>query len=188
MSTIVEPTQFETVVTPQIKQNRNRLQYDFDALLARQQETTFVFVDYLFDSQEKNLHGAVATFMRAVSTKEGKQREKMYKNPQKSPYYWQYKIEDPAVSWITWIKSKLRDDGYSSLYDTSFNGLYGKEVEERVVEERLLDTDEVHIVECVGGRRLSEYRASDFEAVYDSELMRLVREAEEHGLESIYDH
>lgn len=185
MTDVVQPEKFQTKTQPLPKENQNRIQYDFDALLGRHQGAAYVFVDYLFQVGS-SLHGAVGTEMRVVTEEEAKRRESEYRNPETSPYYWKYEEKDPAVGWTTWIKSKLREDEHDVLYNTAYNEVYGETVMERAVEDGLLDADEIHLTTCVYGGSLERFTEDVLADVYDPELLRLVREAEANGVKHLY--
>jgi hypothetical protein len=185
MTDVVNPNKFQTKTTPWPKENQNRIQYDFDALLGRRQGVAYVFVDYLFQVGD-GLHGAVGTEMRVVTKEEAKRRESEYRNPDTSPYYWKYEEKDPAVGWSTWIKSKLRQNEHDVLYNTSYNEVYGEQTKEKAIEDGLLNEDEIHLTTCVYGGSLEKFTEENLAEVYDPELLRLVREAETNGVKHLY--
>lgn len=182
--TVVDPARFETDVTPEIKQNLSRVQYRFDSVLGYRGGTSYVFCDYLFDSERTGLHGAVGTEMRAVPESEAKRREEKYRDPSSSPYYWEYERIDPAVGWATWIDSKLKESK-DEIYDTAYAEFYGKTVRE-LLESRGV-VDDVYVVECLWGGSLQRFNRDDFEHIIDKELWRLVQHAEQYGLDTIYE-
>jgi hypothetical protein len=183
----VDPSQFTTNTQPSVKSNRGRIQYDFDAVLGRIQGATYLFVDYLFESTEPvSLNGAIVTWMRAVSEEEAQTREQEWRDPNQSPLYWEYENENPSISWGTWVKSKLREQKYSSIYDTAYNTVYGAQLRLLVDRDNILPIEEIAVVEYVRGGRYYNPDKSDFADLKDPELFRLVKQAEENGLGDIY--
>jgi len=179
------PREFRTQVEPTLNADPNRVQYNFDSLLARKNRT-YYFVDYLFEKRPSGLHGAVGTRMSPVFREEAERMEERYRDPEESPLYHVYEETDPAQGWDAWIDNQFRLDGLKVIYDSSYHYKYGAIVEEKTHEEMDVERQDIAFVECIGGGRMFDDRDKTFDAVYDQELLRLVKEAEDNGLGGLY--
>lgn len=186
MSTVYPTSKFLTKTEPKIRNSEGKIQYDFNALLARR-NVEFQFVDYLFASKQSDLCGAVGTTMRAVSPEEVEETEARYRDRDESPLDYIFEEQNPDKSWEEWIDTWFKRDGYRMMFDLSYAGKYGPVVKERVAEITEFDFGEVELVECVGGGRMfNRTNRDDYDEVYDHELFRLVKEAETNGLGELY--
>lgn len=185
-ATRVHKSEFDTNTKPRIRNSDDRLEYKFDAMLAREGQR-FIFIDYLFEVRGGNLCGAVTTSMRPISVGEAEREKKKYRDPEESPLRWLYEEEDPQKSWTEWIEAQFDYDGLRVIYDPSYQDKYGEQVKRQASMEGLVDKSDIVFIECVGGGRLSSSRArDDFDRIYDDELFRLALEAEKNGLDSLY--
>lgn len=181
----IHPKQFTTTTEPKLDIDENRIQYNFDELLGRKGRT-YAFVDYLFEKRPSGLHGAVGTRMRPVHEDEATKREEAYRNYDESPLAYIYDEQDPIQSWSDWIESEFAYDGLEVMYDTSYEFKYGKVVREVAAAEGVMEASEIALVECVGGGRMFTEVDGKYDKVYDEELLRLVKEAEENGVSELY--
>jgi hypothetical protein len=178
-ATLPHPDEFTTNTKPELTVEGSRVQYEFNSLVARN-GTEFVFLDYLFDTESK-LSGAVGKKMRPVHENEAKRLKKRYKNKEKSPAQYQYKKEDTSLSWSDWIDNEFELRGNSVIFDTSFENKYGDVVEQMTAFENIMPMDKIALVECLGGSRMFDGNIS-FDVIYDEELLRLIEDVEERGL------
>jgi len=177
------PSDFCTETEPRFDVDDTRVQYDFDALMARRGRT-FVFIDYLFEKRPSGLHGAVGSRMAPVHQDEVDRQTQQYKDPDVSPLYYLYEEMDPVQSWDKWIQSQFDHEGPRVIYDMSYCHKYGDTVEKWASRE--LGMHDVALVECVGGGRMFNEVDNEFDTIYDQELLRLAQDAEENGVSGFY--
>lgn len=179
------PNDFSTVQEPTLNADENRVQYDFDSLLGRR-DRTYVFVDYLFEKRPSGLHGAVGTRMSPVHVDEAERQEERYRDYEDSPVRYLYEEIDPVQSWDQWIESQFQHEGLRIIYDNSYEYKYGEVVKDKAKKELGISEKDIAIVECTGGGRMFNEVKRDFDVVYDDELFRLVKQAEESGISGFY--
>ncbi len=178
-ATLPHPDEFGTDSKPELTVEGSRVQYDFDTLVARD-GTTIVFLDYLFDTNS-GLSGAVGKQMRPVHEDEANRLEKKYRDQDVSPLQYRYKNEDTSLSWSDWIDNEFELRGNNVVFDTSYEDKYGDVVERLAAAENLIERDKIKLVECRGGGRMFD-NDNSFDVIYDEELLRLIEDVEEYGL------
>lgn len=182
---LTHPDEFETNVTPELTTEGDRIQYDFNSLMARAGRE-FLFVDYLFEMRDSSLKGAVGTTMAPVHVDEAERMKEKYCNAEVSPLYHIFEELETTRSWDDWIESQFALDGYRVIYDNSYEMRYGEDVEFHVSESGMIEKDDIELIECLGGGRMFNSKDRSFDSVYDEELLRLVNLAEENGLGELY--
>jgi hypothetical protein len=177
------PENFDTVEQPEIKLHSTRVEYNFDALVARN-GMRFAFVEYLFDdsTDNKDLFGAVGHVLRPVHHDEVERTMERYKNKSQSPLYHVYEESEVAQPWSQWIESELAAEGIDLLFDQSHRYKYGSVVEEQCDKESLINPNDIEAIECVRGGRVFSNLNGNASKVYDEELMRIVEKVEDSGL------
>lgn len=178
------PTEFETVEQPTLDVDDDRIQYDFDTLVARRGRT-YIFLDYLFESRNSNLHGAVGTRMMPVHEDSFSRRKERLFDKGRSPLRHIYEEQDVAQHWEEWIEAQYRATGPRLLYDSAYPH-YWEPVKERAEKEGVMERGEIAVVECVGGGRLLNEIQQDHDEVYDDELWRLIKRTEYSGVSALY--
>lgn len=177
------PENFDTVEQPEINLHSTRVEYTFEALVARN-GMRFAFVQYLFDDSTENedLFGAVGHVMRPVHHDEVERQVERFKDASTSPLYHVYEDSDVAQSWEQWIESELAAEGIDLLFDQGHRRKYGDRVIEQCDKESLLNPDDIEAIECINAGRVFRNLNGNYSNVYDSELLRVVEEVEDSGL------
>jgi hypothetical protein len=172
------PDEFETETTPEMTRDGSRIQYNFDALVARNNRS-YLFLDYVFATD--NLHGAVGTEMVPVHEDEIERRMEQLQDKEWSRLAHIYNEQDRAQSWSDWISGQINREGHRLVVDESYCHKYGATVRERAATEGVMQSSDIEVVECLGGGRMFDQQ-NDFDEVYDSTLLDVIKTAEEHGL------
>jgi len=177
------PENFDTVEQPEVQLQSTRVEYNFDALVARN-GMRFAFVEYLFDDSTDNedLFGAVGHVLRPVHHDEVERTIERYKNKSESPLYQDYADSGVAQSWSQWIENELAAEGIDLLFNQSHSRKYGSVVEEQCDKEALMNPNNIEAIEWVRGGRVFSNLSGNVSKVYDEELMQIVEEVEDSGL------
>jgi hypothetical protein len=182
--TFPDVTDFRTDTKPELTLSREKLRYDFDAVLGKRNRV-FDFVDYIFEL-ESGFSGAVGSSMRLVTYEEAEEQMSRYMNYETSPLVHAYEDEAPEIGWDEWIKGVADNDGYRLVYDLSYADKYGDVVKQLAVEEDLVNSiTDIEVVECTGGGRMFERTIDHYDEVYDSELLDVVQHAENKDVSSL---
>lgn len=179
---VVAQIENEFGVEAKEKRTGSGIQIDMDTLLARDGRT-FIFVDYLFDSD--NLYGVTGTRMVPVTEEEVDRRMEQLHDPEWSHLHhiYQEQVENGLdESWSSWIDRQIDlEGGIKLVLDFSYAGKYGETVKDKEESET---GERPAYVECTGGGRMfdSDMQESDFDVVYDKALFELVKQVEATGL------